>query len=58
MPDNRFNRGVQDGRRINVAEDYELRYWSQQFGITPDRLKAIVEQVGDSVGAIEAALRK
>jgi len=58
MPDNKLNRGAQDRRRINVGEDYELRYWSQKLGITPDRLKELVEQVGDSVSAIEAALRR
>ncbi|AXK82285.1 DUF3606 domain-containing protein [Pseudolabrys taiwanensis] len=58
MDNSKLNRGIHDRGRINVGEDYELRYWSQKFGITPDCLKKIVDRVGDSVSAVEAALRK
>lgn len=58
MMDDKIRRGAQDRRRINIGEDYELRYWSQKFNITPARLKDIVAKVGDSVSTIEAELRK
>lgn len=35
-----------DRKRINVHEDYELRYWSEKFGVTHDRLKDAVKKVG------------
>ena len=33
-----------DRKRINVHEDYELRYWSQKFGVSHDRLKTAVKR--------------
>lgn len=42
-----------DCSRINTGENYELQYWSQKFGVTPDALKAIIVRVGDSVKAVE-----
>jgi hypothetical protein len=37
---------IADRKRINIHEDYELRYWSQKFGVSHDRLKAAVKRVG------------
>jgi hypothetical protein len=33
-------------KRINVHEDHELRYWSKEFGVSHDQLKAAVRRVG------------
>lgn len=46
MADNLHLRGQPDRSRINVHEDYELRYWSNKFGVTPDQLRAAVRAVG------------
>jgi hypothetical protein len=35
-----------DRKRINVHEDYELRYWSHRLGVSPDELKRAVSRVG------------
>jgi hypothetical protein len=35
-----------DRNRIDVYEDYELRYWSKKFGVTKERLEAAVRKVG------------
>ena len=35
-----------DRKRINVNEDYELRYWTEKFGVSADELKRAVERVG------------
>ena len=37
---------AQDGRRIDVHQDYELDYWSNKFGVSKDELKAAVQRVG------------
>jgi hypothetical protein len=34
MPDDRKNRGQQDRNRIDVNEDYELRYWTKELGVS------------------------
>ena len=57
MSDNLSKKGKQDRTRINTDEDYELRYWSEKFGVSQDRLKAAVQKVGNSVSAVEKELK-
>jgi len=58
MSDDRKNRGSQDRSRINTSEDYEVRYWSNKFGVSADQLKAAVKKVGNSAEAVEKELAK
>jgi Protein of unknown function (DUF3606) len=51
MADDKSKKGPQDPTRINLTEDYEVRYWSKKLRVTPDRLRAAIEKVGDSVKA-------
>lgn len=48
MADNRQDRGPQDRARVNMDEDYEVRWWSKKFRTTPDKLREAVDQVGPS----------
>lgn len=57
MSDDRSKKGLQDRTRVNTNEDYELRYWSEKFGVSQDRLKAAVRKVGNSVAAVEKELK-
>ena len=57
MSDDKSKKGPQDRNRINLSEDYEVRYWSEKFGVTPDRLRAAVEKVGNSAKAVEEELK-
>jgi len=57
MSDDLSNKGMQDRTRINTSEDYELRYWSEKFGVSQDRLKAVVKKVGNSAAAVEKELK-
>ena len=57
MSDDKSKSGGQDRARINVNEDYELRDWSEKFGVTPDELKKAVNAVGTSADAVEAHLK-
>ena len=56
MADDRSKRGPQDRSRINLSEDYEVRYWSKKFKVTPDLLRAAVEKVGNTADAVEKEL--
>ena len=58
MADDRTQVGPQDRTRINVNEDYELRYWSERFGVSQQKLKEAVAAVGVSASAVEAHLKK
>ena len=33
-------------KRINVHDDYELRFWSKKFGVSPNELRCAVSKVG------------
>ncbi len=55
--DSKTEKKPQDSSRINVNEDYELRYWTKKFGVSAERLKAIVKTVGVSVTAVEKYLK-
>lgn len=44
--DDKSKTGKSDDARINVGETYELQYWSQQFDVTPERLREAVSVVG------------
>ena len=58
MADDKSKTRPQDASRVNVHERYEVEYWSQHFGVTPERLKEAVEKVGTSAKAVETALKR
>ena len=58
MSDSTQSAGGQDRKRINVNQDYELRDWSQKFGVTPDELKAAVRAVGDQADKVKDYLSR
>lgn len=57
MADDKTRRGPADGSRVNIHEDQELRYWTEKFVCTAERLKAAVMAVGPNVAAVGAQLR-
>ena len=56
MPDNLKRRQPEDPKRINVGEEWELDYWSQDFGVTKERLKQAVRAVGPMVADVKRHL--
>lgn len=57
MPDSKENRNSPDSRRINLDEPYEVQYWSERFGVSPNQLRKAVEQAGTSSAAVENFLK-
>jgi hypothetical protein len=49
---------IRDRDRINVHEDYELRYWTKELGVTPEKLKQTVKEVGVMLTNVRKALGK
>jgi len=41
-----------------VNESWELKYWSDKFGVTPLQLKAAVKAAGTSAAAVKKHLGK
>jgi hypothetical protein len=54
MSDDLNKRGPQDSSRINVNEEWELRYWTKKFGVSEEELKAAVNKVGVKADAVTA----
>jgi len=48
MADDPDNRGAADRSRINLDEAYEVRYWTQRFGISEEQLRHAVKARGVS----------
>ena len=58
MSDDKSKSGGQDRSRISLSDDYEVRDWSEKFGVTPEQLKAAVGAVGNEAKAVEEHLRR
>ena len=58
MSDDLSKRGPQDRSRINVNESHELRYWTQELGVSETQLRDAVKAVGPSATAVREHLRK
>lgn len=58
MSDDKNQRAPQDASRVAMGEDYEVRYWSERFGVSPDRLQQAVEAVGNSADRVEEYLKE
>lgn len=58
MSDDKSNRGPADAKRVNINEQYEVRYWTKEFGISEDRLREAVKRVGVMADDVRAELRR
>ena len=47
---------ARDIDRIDASQDYECRYWSQRFKVTPEKLKRVVSKVGVRVDDVAREL--
>jgi hypothetical protein len=52
MADDKTNRGPAVRSRININEDYEVRYWTQVFECTAIELRNAVRVVGAMVSNV------
>ena len=57
MSDDTSNRGPADRSRINVNEDYELAYWTKEFGVSKAKLQEAVKAVGASADKVREFLK-
>jgi hypothetical protein len=56
MSDNKLNRGEPDRSKINMHEDYEVKYWTKHLGVSKEKLAEVVAKVGDSAAAVKKEL--
>jgi hypothetical protein len=55
-PDDPNQIGSADRSRINVEQDYEVRYWSERFHVSPEELRRAVKKVGPMLEAVRREL--
>ena len=58
MSDDKTKSHGQDRERINIHQDDELRDWSKSLGVTPERLTAAVQAVGDRADKVREWLKE
>jgi len=49
-------RGPRDRSRVNTDQDYELRYWTRELGVSEEQLKDAVRRVGSSADKVRQHL--
>jgi len=57
MPDDKSKTRPQDAERVNVHEEYEVKYRCGKYGCTPEQLKAAVKKVGVMAKDVEKELK-
>jgi hypothetical protein len=58
MPDDTMETGGQNGERINIHKEYEIRDWTKSLRVTEEALRKAVAEVGDRADAVRAHLGK
>jgi hypothetical protein len=56
MSDNLTNRVQPDRSKINMNEDYEVKYWTHALGVSREALQKAVDKVGNSAAAVRKEL--
>lgn len=56
MNDSTQQTGPKDPARIDIDDDGDRRYWSEQLGVTTDQLDEAVHQVGPTVETVREYL--
>ncbi len=58
MSDNKMKKRPLDAFKINVNEEYELRYWSKTLNVSPDELIEAVNKVGPQASKVRQYFHK
>ncbi len=51
-------RGPRERTRIDLAEEYEVRYWMQELGVTEEELRHAVHTAGVMIDDVREQLRR
>jgi 3-oxoacyl-[acyl-carrier-protein] synthase III len=54
--DNLHNKSQPDRSKINMHEDYEVKYWTHQLGVSKEQLQKTIDKVGNSAAAVRKEL--
>ena len=56
MVDDKTKRGQPDRSKINMGEDYQVKYWAKELGVTRSELQRVVDKVGNAAAAVRKEL--
>lgn len=56
MSDNLTKRDQRDRSKINMHEDFEVKYRTKELGVSRDKLQKAVDKVGNSAAAVRKEL--
>jgi hypothetical protein len=54
--DNTAKIGQPDRSKINMHEEYEVKYWMRELGVTKQELARAIEKVGNAAAAVRKQL--
>ena len=54
--DNLTKKDQRDRSKINMHEDFEVKYWTHALGVSKERLQQLVDKVGNSAAAVRKEL--
>jgi hypothetical protein len=57
MADGTLNCGPRDSNRVNLSDDYEVRYWTKKFGVSKAELEQAIQKAGPMTKNVEAELQ-
>jgi len=54
--DNLTRKDQRDRSKINMHEDFEVKHWTKELGVSKDELQKTVDKVGNSAAAVRKEL--
>ncbi len=54
--DNLTKREQPDRSKINMHEDFEVKYWTKALGVSKDELRKAVDKVGNAAASVRKEL--
>jgi hypothetical protein len=58
MSDNLKHTAKRDDQRINIIQDFEIRYWTAQLKVSEEILRRGVQEVGPMVNDVRKWIRE
>jgi hypothetical protein len=58
MAVDRMNVGPADRTRVNIHEDFQVRFWCRELGITQQELRYVVNAVGPVIDDVKQELAR
>ncbi|HEX2366819.1 MAG TPA: DUF3606 domain-containing protein [Bradyrhizobium sp.] len=54
--DNLTKKDRRDRSKISMHEDFEVKYWTKELGVSKEQLQKAVDKVGNSAAAVRKEL--